>query len=175
MVQGPSPQLDEMIAAMPTDRRGYERRHLAVRSAVLAVAPQLASAKTDAVRPQDLRTIFLALDLFFFGSRYQTVFENMGRVEFVWCLAEKGGDDCHLVRYREGDPHEGEDESTLLELHVAPDHVVGCEDADSALVDGLIGAMLRLMVLGASVVAEIEAKPGLATAARLIRRMRALA
>jgi len=170
-----SPFLEDLISAMPGDGPECRRRLALAHAALLQTAPHLAAGGPEAVRPQDLRSISLALDLFVFASRYQTAFENWGRVQFAWALDDSSsGPDARLERFHEGNIMIGEEDSNLFEFHVAPGRIAQAAsgEAPGDLVDGLLRAMLRLMVLAAAVCTEECTEAGTATAVWMLRRLR---
>lgn len=166
------PCLEDLVSALPVDAEEHRRRMRRACLAVLRVAPHLKSGRAGDVGANDLRTIFLALDLLVFGSRYRTAFENDHPVAFVWYL-ETGaeGPDCWLEYVPVVDISEGPE---VLEFHVAPAKCVSeeVEVGWPVLLDRVAGAMLRLMILGASSFVETDTGNGIAQAARLLKRLR---
>ncbi len=188
MDQGLSPLLDDLVSALPENAEAFGRRMALAQKAVLCLRPHLASGRPEAVKAQDLRAIFLALDLFVLGSRYQTVFEGDARLQWAWVVgASAEGPDAHVKRYVEPEsapdmfgevPELSEfDEycesgSILVELHVAPHALAPPGAPSAALLGRLLEAMLRIMALAAGVSAEDDREAGLASAARILARAR---
>ncbi len=176
-------QLEDLISGLPTDATSYRRRWMLCRQAILDRAPHLREGAVDPIEARDLRVLFLSTDLFIFGARYRTAFENLDPVHLAWCIDVAPDEpDCRLEISHEEGRRAGDLGLTYLEFHVAPASALREAEAGSPvrpsgdacrdLLDALMAAMLRLMILGATVVACEGARPGCAMAASLMRRLR---
>ncbi len=169
-----NPALEDLVRALPANARQHRRRMRLARVAVLRVAPHLASGLAADVRPEDLRTLFIALDLFLFGSRYRTAFEDAEPAALVWCLDEADhGPAGRLEQVPACETSDVPDEPTLLEFHVAPARLVldGAGDGRHAFLNRLAHTILGLMILAAASFVEDDVAAALRTAGRLVDRL----
>lgn len=178
-------RLEYTLSGLPTSAEALRRRWALAREAVLALEPDVRTWAPDDVEKSALPLFQASLELFLFGARYRKAFENAHRFDFLWRIdVDPDAPDCRLQVEGLLPPEDPEADWFLLHLVIAPSQAlesvrarpkrVPRPEAALDLLDGLLHAMLRLMLQAAAAAVCVKTSEILVLTASLLERVEAV-